>query len=233
MNKTIGVLGGLGPMATVYFQSLLVDHTYAPTDQDHIDLIVINRATTPDRSSYILDKTKESPLQYLIEDAKKLEHAGCDALVMVCNTAHYFYDDIVKEVNIPFINMVEESVKEALRRGKKSLGLMTTTGTKKAELYQKLCDKYKLKYILSSDEIEDKIMTIIYDEIKATKPVDMNLFSEIIDYFKVKGADSILLGCTELSILCGEKMLDKDFFIDSSLVLAQRTIEFAQKRYKK
>ena len=93
-NITAGVMGGLGPMASVYFYKMVVDMTDAKTDQEHVDMVITNRATTPDRSTYILGKSDENPADVLISDAQKLEQFGVDFIVITCNTAHYFYDKI-------------------------------------------------------------------------------------------------------------------------------------------
>lgn len=72
-NKTVGVLGGLGPMATVYFYELVVEMTESVKDQDHVDMIVVNRASTPDRTAYIVGESEDSPLDYIVEDAKRTQ----------------------------------------------------------------------------------------------------------------------------------------------------------------
>ena len=106
-SKTVGVLGGLGPMATVYFFNMVVKLTDAKADQEHVDMIISNRATTPDRTAFILDNSLTNPSIALANDAINLEKSGADFLVMTCNTAHYFYDEISKGINIPFINIIK------------------------------------------------------------------------------------------------------------------------------
>ena len=115
-NITVGVMGGLGPMASVYFYKMVVDMTDAKTDQEHVDMVITNRATTPDRSAYILGQSDENPVYALVSDAKKLEQFGVDFIVITCNTAHYFYDKINESVNIPVLSIVEETVKYAKER---------------------------------------------------------------------------------------------------------------------
>ena len=85
-----GIIGGLGPMASVYFYEMITEHTLAKCDQDHIDLLLTSRATTPDRTAYILGQSDESPLPVMISEAKRLISAGADVIVIPCNTAHYF-----------------------------------------------------------------------------------------------------------------------------------------------
>ena len=101
----VGVLGGLGPKATADFMDLVIDNTDVTCDQEHVDMIVSNHATIPDRTAYILDNTKDNPVPYLINDAKMLESIGCDFLVMPCNTSHFMYDEISGSVNIPLIKI--------------------------------------------------------------------------------------------------------------------------------
>ena len=112
-NKTVGVLGGLGPMASVYFYEMVVNMTDAKTDQEHVDMIITNRATTPDRTAFIVGESDEDPSKVLIDDAKKLENYGVDFIAMTCNTAHYFYNKIANSINIPMLNIVEETIKHA------------------------------------------------------------------------------------------------------------------------
>lgn len=124
-EKTLGVLGGVGPLATIYFADLVVKMTDAKTDQEHISMVILNHGAIPDRTDYILDHSKPNPLPVMIADAKKLQAAGCDYIVIPCNTAHYFYDEIQKNVDIPIINIIEETVKYAIKTvpGLKTLGV--------------------------------------------------------------------------------------------------------------
>lgn len=91
-SKLAGVLGGVGPMATVYFQQMVLEMTEASCDQDHLDMLVSNHATIPDRTAFILGESRLSPLFDMAQDAQMLARAGCDFLVLPCNTAHFFYE---------------------------------------------------------------------------------------------------------------------------------------------
>lgn len=228
-NKTVGVLGGLGPMATVYFFNMVVEKTKASKDQDHIDMIISNRASTPDRTSYILDCSLENPASILSEEAIKLEQFGVDFLVMTCNTAHYFYNDIAKNINIPFINILEETVLEAKKQGHKKIGILATKGNIQANLYQNMCKKHDLDFYTPCESTQSKVMDIIYGNIKQGKPADMNKFNEIVSELKDNNCDGAILGCTELSILKEDNNLPSDFYIDSLEVLANKTISLCNK----
>ena len=232
MNKTVGVLGGLGPMASVYFYEMVVNMTDAKIDQEHVDMIIVNRATTPDRTAYIIGNSDEDPSLALIEDSKKLEKYGVDFLVMTCNTAHYFYDKIKRSVNIPVINITDETIKYAQKKGHKKLGILATTGNIKTNLYQNMCEKYDIDYLVLDENRQKQIMEIIYEDIKSGKPANMNKFNSLINYLKENNCDGVILGCTELSILKNDNNLDGDFYIDSLEVLARETIVRSGRKLK-
>ena len=231
-NITVGVLGGLGPMASVYFYEMVVNMTDAKTDQEHVDMIITNRATTPDRTAFIVDNSKEDPSNILIDDAKKLEKYGVDFIVMTCNTAHYFYEKIEKNVNIPLVNIVEETIKHAKDTNHKKLGILATTGNIKTRLYQNMCEKYGIEYLVLDETRQSQIMEIIYDDIKSGKPANMDKFNSIVDYLKSNNCDGVILGCTELSILKNDNNLDGNFYIDSLEVLARETIVRSGRKLK-
>lgn len=232
-NKTVGVMGGLGPMATVYFYDMIVRLTDANRDQEHIDMVIANRATTPDRTDYIIGKSTNSPSDVLKKDAKRLESFGTDFLVITCNTAHYFYDEIKNSVNIPVLNIIEETVKYAKNQGHKKLGILATTGNINTKLYQNMCQKHGIEFMILDENRQANIMSIIYDDIKSGKPADMNKFNSIVDYLKNNDCDGAILGCTELSILKNDNNLDNEFYIDSLEVLAVKTIENCGKKVKR
>lgn len=223
-NITVGVLGGLGPMASVYFYEMVVRMTDAKTDQEHVDMIISNRATTPDRTAYIVGESEENPAFALIDDSKKLAKYGVDFLVMTCNTAHYFYKKISESVGIPVVNIVEETIKYAKKTGHKKLGILATTGNIKTKLYQSMCEEHDIEYLVLDDNRQKQVMEIIYDDIKTGNPADMDKFNSLVDYLKENNCDGVILGCTELSILKNDNNLDGDFYIDSLEVLARETI---------
>ena len=231
-NKTLGVLGGLGPMATVYFYDLVVEMTDASRDQDHVDMIIINRATTPDRTAYIVGQSEDSPLEYIIDDAKRLESCGVDFIVLTCNTAHYFYDQIKNSISVPILNMLEETVKHAIEKGHKKIGIMATTGNIRTGLYQSMCESMGVDYYILDDEMQKKVMKIIYDDVKAGKKANMNEFNEIVSVLKSNGCDCAILGCTELSIIKKDEKLPDDFVVDSTEILAIKSSEKAGARLK-
>ena len=231
-NKTVGVLGGLGPMASVYFYEMVVNMTDAKIDQEHVDMIITNRATTPDRTAFIVGESDEDPSKVLIDDAKKLENYGVDFIAMTCNTAHYFYNKIANSINIPMLNIVEETIKHAKATNHKKLGILATTGNIKTNLYQDMCEKYEIEYMILDENRQSQVMDIIYNDIKSGKSADMNKFNKLVNHLKENECDGIVLGCTELSILKNDNNLGNDLYIDSLEVLARQTIIKSNRKVK-
>ena len=223
-NILLGVLGGLGPMSTVYFCELLTAHTSATCDADHIDMLISSRASTPDRTAFILGKSDNDPLPVMQTEADRLFRAGADLLVIPCNTAHYFYDGLQRSCSLPILNIIGETVSFLHESGVKKFGLLATDGTVQSHSYEKLCSQYGMECITPQDADQATVMSIIYDRIKQNKPVDRDAFLQISDRLIAQGCERIVLGCTELSLLNKEARLDPDVFIDSLDMLAYRTI---------
>ena len=225
MNKCsyLGILGGLGPASTVYFCELLTSHTKATCDSDHIDMLISSRATTPDRTAYILDKSAPDPLPVMLAEAHRLENAGVDLIVVPCNTAHYFYDGLQKGCKTPILNIIDETTAHLSRIGVKTFGLLATEGTIQSGAYERFCAPRNLTCITPTKEEQALISDMIYGQIKQNKPVNMAAFESVVNSLRARGCEKIVLGCTELSLLKKEG-IDEEFFVDSLDVLAYRTI---------
>ncbi len=219
----LGILGGLGPMSTVYFCELLNRHTAAVRDADHIDMLISSRATTPDRTAYILDKTAPDPLPVMLAEAHRLERAGVDLIVVPCNTAHYFYDGLREGCNTPILNIIDETCAHLARTNIKAFGLLATEGTIRSGAYERFCAPRGLTCLTPTEKEQKIISDIIFGQIKQNKPVDMAAFDGVVESLRSRGCEKIVLGCTELSLLKKEG-LDDELFVDSLDVLAHRTI---------
>ena len=219
----LGVLGGLGPMSTFYFCETVTSHTLASCDADHIDMLISSRASTPDRTAYILGKSSESPLPIMQKEARRLIDAGARLLVIPCNTAHYFYDGLTEISSVPILNIIEETVRYLKKRNIITFGLLATEGTVKSQSYHRLCKDLGMRCLTPTETDQKKISEIIYDAIKQNKPVDLSVFREISDTLLREGCECLVLGCTELSLL-RQSGLDDSVFVDSLEVLAYRTI---------
>ena len=222
--KLPGIIGGLGPMASVYFYEMITEHTLAECDQDHIDLLLSSRATTPDRTAYILGQSNESPLPVMIAEAKRLISVGADVIVIPCNTAHYFYDGLCEAISVPVINIMTETVKYCVGKGMKKVGILATEGTVRSGTYERVCREYGVETAYPCDASQKLINEIIYDDIKKGIPADMEKFGRVAYELREQSCDTLILGCTELSLVKRNGHLGK-FYTDSLEVLASVTIE--------
>lgn len=229
--NSLGVIGGLGPMATAYLLELITDMTDARTDQEHLDAIIFNRPSVPDRTAYILDHTKPSPVPPMIDIAQKLEALGVCALATPCVTAHSFHDELQSSVHIPFIHMVRETAAYLKEAGCKKPGIMATTGTVHMGLFQTALTDASLSYVLPNDEMQQNVMSLIYDCVKAGEPADMVKFRAVSDALRADGCDAIILGCTEISIIKRDNELGPGY-LDALEVLARACILACGKKLK-
>jgi aspartate racemase len=129
VNKTLGILGGLGPMSSVYFYEMLTEHTVAETDQQHLNILLSSRADTPDRTAFITGRSTENPIHSMLSEVSKLIGAGADVIAIPCNTAHYFYDSISAAATVPVINIIRQTAIFCKREGIKKAGILATEGT--------------------------------------------------------------------------------------------------------
>jgi aspartate racemase len=224
MKKTLGIIGGVGPLATMFIGEMIVRLTKASTDQEHVHTIIDNDTTIPDRTAYILDSTKANPVPVIQRDAVKLASAGADLICIPCNTAHTFYDEIEDASPVPVLHMIRETAKRAAHVGAKRVGILATDGTVFSKVYQSALEEQGLEPVLPNADIQAKVMSIIYDEVKAGRDVSMDAWQEIADHMKSLKCDKVVLGCTELSIVNKELKLG-NYYIDSLIVLAQAAIE--------
>lgn len=223
-SPLLGVLGGLGPMSTFYFCELLTAHTKAQTDADHIDMIISSRASTPDRTAYILGQAgARDPLPVMREEAHRLAAAGAELIVIPCNTAHYFYDGLAKDCPVPILNIIRLTVAFLHRRGMRRCGLLATEGTVASGAYHRLFHEAGMECLSPTPQEQAVISGIIYGAVKQNKPADFSAFLRVSQALLNRGCECLVLGCTELSLLRREG-LTQPWFADSLEVLAYNTI---------
>ncbi len=223
-KQVLGILGGLGPAASCYLYQMLIDHTPATCDQDHIDIVISSRASTPDRTAFIMGKSKDDPFAVMEQDGFSLVHYGATVLAIPCNTAHYFYDRLAEALPVPVLNMPRLTVADAKAAGCTKLGILATDGTLAAETYQLACQAQGIDWAVPSEEHQQEVMSVIYDDIKQGKRADMAKFGAAVHDLKKQGCDMAVLGCTELSLVKRDEHLGK-FFIDSTEVLCRHALE--------
>ncbi len=223
LGKTLGVLGGMGPMASVYFYELLTVHTLAAQDQDHLDILLSSHPKTSDRTAFLLGKSETNPLASLQMQAERLEQFGADILAIACNTAHCFHKEISEVVSVPVLHMPRLTVEEIVRRGGEKVGIMATSGTVQTGLYQTECERANLAYAVPEKRTQEGLMQLIYEDIKASRPPRVALFSAAVEELLLAGCTHLVLGCTELSLLKREKLCP-DICLDSMEALAKEAI---------
>jgi len=223
MKKVLGIIGGVGPLATMFLGEMIVRLTKASKDQEHVHTIIDNDTTIPDRTAYILDQSKENPIPYLIKDANKLAEAGADLICIPCNTAHTFYDELQAFSPVPVIHMIRETANRANTLGAKRVGILATDGTIAAAVYQQALLEKGIEPIIPDEITQRMIMSVIYDFVKAGKDVTIEQWSKIEQAMVELGCDKVILGCTELSIVNKDLKLS-NFYIDSLIVLAESAI---------
>lgn len=221
--KTLGVIGGLGPMATAYFMELVIRMTDASADQEHIPMIIYNMPQIADRTKYLLGLSEQNPIPDIVECGEKLEAAGVSKLVIPCITAHAMHEVIQDSLTVPIIHIIKETACYLKERGIKTVGLEATDGTVTTGVFQKELEAQGICVVLPTAENQQKVMDIIYKNVKASVPVDMERFFEVENQLKQDGADVILLGCTELSMIKRDYALPAGY-LDAMEVLARKAV---------
>lgn len=214
MNKTVGVLGGMGPLATAMFLQKVVTATPATRDQEHIDMITYSMPSIPDRTAYIKNNHNENPLAYLEKHLTSLaKHT--DFIVIPCMTAMYFYDQIRHCADV--VNFPELVINHALAKGYQNLGVLGTDGTVVGRVFDKQ-NVSKTNLVYPDTSHQQKLMKMIYDDIKkGEKILEIADFLAINAHMKEKEADVLLLACTELSIINDQHNLTGNHRIDGML----------------
>jgi aspartate racemase len=202
--KRLGILGGMGPAASAEFVIRLIQQTPATRDQEHIPFVLWNDPTVPDRSTS-LRNGDDKPLPYLLKGIHGLITAGCDTIVIPCNTAHFWFGELsIKSKRAPIIHIVD-SVADILREvnvTNATIGVMGTQATIELGLYQYRLNKLGWNCIVPTTEEMDTLVQPAINLIKANKIDDakdmlMQVVSSLID----KGAKAVILGCTEIPLV--------------------------------
>lgn len=235
MQKFFTVLGGMGTLATESYVRILDQRTPTNCDQDYLDYIVVNHATVPDRTSWILDHDQESPVPVLVEDVKQQSLLQPEFFVLICNTAHYFFKDLQAATEIPILNMLEETVKEIkkIKPDAKKVGLLATPGTVESGIYDHYIQAAGYEELKPTQEILDATEDLIYLDIKKAGHSDGAKYHELVrKMVEEQGADVVILGCTELSY--AEELNPETTYpvADSQSIIADRTLELALKSQK-
>ncbi len=228
-DKVIGIIGGLGPEATIDLYRKIIIATPAGIEQEHLRVLIDSNPKTPCRIKAILEGGVSSG-PVLAEMARGLEKNGADLLVMACNTAHYYYPQIVDAVDIPVLNIIEETVKNIKKQlpGIKRVGIMASHALLQTGLYQEALNHMGLEVIRPSNDEAAEMMAYIF-RFKAGSVEDsiqhevQELAGKLID----NGAQVIIAGCTELPLLIEPEDLSVPL-VDPTEVLARAAVSIAK-----
>ena len=224
-ERIIGILGGMGPLATADLFRRIVEKTPAKRDQDHPRIIIYNNPKIPDRTAFILGNG-EDPRPELIASARKLEEWGTDFIIMPCNTAHFFAETIQKAIKIPLVNMVEETAKVVREMGLRKVGLLATDGTIKGLVYHRALLKYGVGIAVPNKVDQEEVMRAIYAGVKAGNlELGRKLLLEVARRLE-KRSDGIIAGCTEVSVALRQEDLSVPL-IDPMDVIAEKAVRLA------
>ena len=228
-EKVIGILGGMGPEATIDLFQKIVAATPARTDQEHLRVIIDNNPKIPDRTAALLHGG-EDPTPLLQATARNLERAGADFLIMPCNSAHLFFDKVVEAVRIPVLHIADEAVAESLRRypGIERVGILAATGTARLGLYHKRFEAKGIRALSPSDADQEIVHAAIFSVKAGDKgPAVRERIRGVAERMAGQGAQLLLTACTELPLI----LQDGDVSVpvlDPTLALARAAVRRAR-----
>jgi len=222
-----GIIGGMGPEATIDLMYRIYNNTPASEDADHLRILVDNNAKVPSRIKAIIEGTGESPAPCMISMAKGLVTQGADFLVIPCNTAHYYYDEVANAVDVPVVNILELTAQELKKNNMTRIGILGSTALSIVGLYNPVFEKFELIPVYPESDHQDKLMTLI-KAIKAKKVTQDNLdnLAALLSHMKSEGIDCFAIVCTELSVIKNEIVSELKIF-DALEILTKEIIERA------
>jgi len=229
-TKRIGVLGGMGPAATSELYRRIINFTDVKTDQEHVNLVILNNTNIPDRTNFILGNGK-NPLPEMIKSIKELNGMKVSAIAIPCMTAHTFINELQEQSSVSVINaikLVDEKLKKEYSTVE-NVALLATDGSIKSNVYQRFIDK---NIIVPHNEKQREIMDVIYGKngIKAgNNTIDLvERVNAVIEGMKNEGANVVIAGCTELGLILNDTNSVLPV-IDPINLLANELIEIYQK----
>lgn len=224
--KTLGIIGGMGPLASEDLFSKIIHNTRAHSDGEHLHIILDNDTDIPDRTQAILHEGRD-PRPELCASARRLQAAGADVLAIACNTAHYFYDDVAAAVTVPVLHMPRLTAEHVRQLGLSTVALLATDGTVRSGIYQKAFDG-STTLLLPDEAGQRAVMELIYQGVKGGRAdFPTGEIRQVLAGLQKRGAQAFILGCTELPVAFRQYRLE-GAAIDPTLVLARAAIRACQ-----
>lgn len=233
MGKTIGILGGMGPLATADLFRKITLLTDAACDNEHIRVYIDSNARIPDRTAAILSGGPD-PVPEMASALRSLERCGADCVIMPCNTAHYFLPRLQATTSLPFLSMLEATAKTCAKDFPgQTAAILATKGTLATGLYEKALNAQGVRCLVPDAGEQDVLMHLIYDVVKASKPLEpeQGAWQALLDGLRARGADYFILGCTELPIIA-DTLPQPGPFVDPTAELAKAAIRICGYKVK-
>jgi len=226
----IGVLGGMGPMATVDFLAKVTELTPVSRDQDHLPLIVYSVPQVPDRSASIVEG-RESPLPAMIEGLRTLVQAGVECIAIPCNTAHHWYDDLARESSVPVLHMVDATgaAMQRLSVPNGPVGLLATAGTLAAGIYPARLIRHGYECVVPDDGDVETLVTPGIGLVKAGRAAEAEeLLRTAADNLLGRGARVVILACTEIPVALKDDDASEGRYVDATRALAEACVRWSR-----
>ena len=207
-------------MATVQFMKMIITMTEAESDQQHIPMLVAQVPQVPDRTAYILDNSNQNPVPPMVRAGQMLAKNGVAEIAIPCITAHSFHRQMQDALPVPLINGVEETVHYLSDRGIERVGCMATEGTIRTGIFASALKDSKIDIVVPDERHQRYVSDLIYRDIKAGREAEPTEFSLVKEHLLTRGAEVVLLGCTELSLI-DKSLAERSVFLDVLEVLAR------------
>ncbi len=225
--KTVGIIGGMGPLATIDLYNKIIKHTKAKSDQENLHVVIDSYPQIPDRTNFLKGEGP-NPLPFLLESANNLNKGfNIDVFCMPCNTAHYFIEDLRAHIQKPFISIVEAVFSEVSNHDFKKLGILATDGTLLGKVYHNFFYKNGLVIQAPNIKTQNLIMKAIYDVKSNSIETAIAAFNEALKGMVEEKFDLLIAACTEIPILMPYKKYNIEI-IDATDCLAKKVVEFCK-----
>ncbi len=228
MHTTIGILGGMGPLATVDFMTKIIRQTPASRDQDHVPLLVHCVPQIPDRTACLMDN-RESPLAALTQGLNTLVAAGVGCITIPCNTAHYWHPALAEISPVPILHIAQACAEQLAEQGVRRAGLMATDGTLKAGFYAKTLSQHGIELVAHSPMLQQRVMEGIYLVKSGALEDGARLLENCLQQLLDSGVERVILGCTEIPLALDSIQSHLGAYgVDATDALARACVEWYQ-----
>lgn len=229
-DRTVGIIGGMGPAATLDLMHRVIALTPASDDADHIRMLVDNNPKVPSRIKALIEKTGPSPGPAITQMARKLAEFGADFLAMPCNTAHHYYGEIAAAVDIPVLNIMQLVAEHVSRRhpGATRVGLLASSALQQIRLYEPYFEERGVDVCYPNIEGQSRLMQVIRSVKAGDAGLDYSGLNDAVENLANAGADCLVIACTELSVVVGALRSSLPVY-DGAEILAAEIVRRARK----